>query len=130
MARLNHPTGIADRPSSVAIGELAIGLVEQLQRSRRGRVSFLRMGIVGAPVSDRVWRQSSARELARRLRPWSEKQVRMHFDRLRRDGLITAERDSANGPWRFEVPEGLSDASSPFSDLPTVEQLAADNAAA
>ena len=130
MARLNHPTGIADRPSSVAIGELAIGLVEQLQRSRRGRVSFLRMGIVGAPVSDRVWRQSSARELARRLRLWSVKQVRGHFDRLRRDGLITVERDTANGPWRFEVPKGLTDASSPFSDPPTAEQLAADNAAA
>ena len=107
-----------------------IGLVEQLQRSRRGRDSFLRMGTIGAPVSDRVWRQASARELARRLRPWSEKQVRGHFDRLRRDGLITAERDTANGPWRFEVPEGLSDVCSPFSDLPTAEQLAEDNAAA
>jgi hypothetical protein len=107
-----------------------IRLVEQLQRSRRGRSVFLRMGIAGPLVSDRVWRQSSARELARRLHPWSEKQVRVHFDRLRRDGLITAERDSANGPWRFEVPEGLGDASSPFADLPTAEQLAADNAAA
>ncbi len=107
-----------------------ISLVEQLQRSRRGRDSFLRMGIVGARVSDRVWRQSSARELARRLRPWSEKQVRGHFDHLRRRGLVTAERDTMNGPWRYEVPEELSDASSPFSDLPTAEQLAADNAAA
>ncbi len=107
-----------------------IRLVEQLQRSDRGRSEFLRMGIAGPPVSDRVWRQSSARELARRLRPWSQKQVRLHFDRLRRDGLITAERDSSNGPWRFEVPEGLGDASSPFADLPTAEQLAADNAAA
>ena len=50
--------------------------------------------------------------------------------RLRRDGLITAERDSANCPWRFEVPEGLGDASSPFADLPTAEQLASDSAAA
>jgi hypothetical protein len=107
-----------------------IGLVEQLQRSGRGRSAFLRMGIAGPRVSDRVWRQSSARELARRLRPWSEKQVRVHFDRLRRDGLITAERDTRNGPWRFALPEGLSDASSPFADLPTAGQLASDNAAA
>ncbi|NLF71273.1 MAG: hypothetical protein GX575_19760 [Candidatus Anammoximicrobium sp.] len=107
-----------------------IGLVEQLQRSRRGRDSFLRMGIVDAQVSERVWRRSSARELARRLRPWSAKQVRAHFDRLRRDGLITAERDSANGPWRFAVPEGIADGSSPFADLPTAEQLAAECAAA
>ncbi len=38
--------------------------------------------------------------------PWSEKQVRGHFDRLRRDGLITAERDTANGPWRFAAAGG------------------------
>jgi hypothetical protein len=107
-----------------------IGLVEQLQRSGRGRGVFLRMGIAGPPVSHRVWRESSARELARRLRPWSEKQVRVHFDRLRRDGLITAERDTANGPWRFAVPEGIADGFSPFADLPTAEQLAADCAAA
>ena len=107
-----------------------IGLVEQLQRSRRGRDSFLRMGVAGASVSDRIWRQSSARELASRLRVWSEKQVRGHFDRLRREGLITAERDTANGPWRFELPEGIADASSPFTDLPTAEQLAANCAAA
>ncbi|TVS21001.1 MAG: hypothetical protein EA424_01120 [Planctomycetaceae bacterium] len=107
-----------------------IGLVEQLQRSRRGRHSFLRMGTIGASVSDRVWRQASARELARRLRPWSVKQVRGHFDRLRQEGLVTAERDTANGPWRYEVPDELSDASSPFSELPTAHELAADNSAA
>jgi DNA-binding MarR family transcriptional regulator len=104
-------------------------LVEQLQGARRGREAFLRMGIVGERVTDRVWQRTSARELARSLRPWSAKQVRAHFDRLRRDGLITAERDAANGPWRYELPEEISDASSPFSDLPTAHELDADSSA-
>jgi hypothetical protein len=109
---------------------IVIGLIEQLQRFGRGRDAFLRMGIVGAQVSDRVWKRSSARELARRLRPWWVKQVRGHFDRLRQEGLVTAERDTTNGPWRYEVPEELSDAPSPFSELPTAHELAADNSAA
>lgn len=105
-------------------------LIERLQQKKYGRSAFRRMGLSGKQVSDLVWKQSSARELARRLRPWSVKQVRTHFDRLQKDGLITAEREASNRPWRYRLPDELSDASSPFSDLPTAQDLEADSSAA
>jgi predicted transcriptional regulator len=105
-------------------------LIERLQQKKYGRNAFRRMGLTGKQVSDLVWKQSSARELARRLRPWSVKQVRTHFDRLQKDGLITAEREASNRPWRYRLPEELSDPSSPFSGLPTAQDLEADSSAA
>jgi len=105
-------------------------LIERLQQKKYGRSAFRKMGLTGKQVSDHVWKQSSARELARRLRPWSVKQVRTHFDRLHKDGLITAEREASNRPWRYRLPEELSDPSSPFSDLPTAQDLEADSPAA
>lgn len=105
-------------------------LIERLQQKKYGRSAFRKMGLTGKQVSDQVWKQSSARELARRLRPWSVKQVRTHFDRLHKDGLITAEREASNRPWRYRLPEELSDASSPFSGLPTAQDLDAGSSAA
>jgi hypothetical protein len=49
--------------------------------------------------------------------------VRTHFDRLRRDKLITAERDHGNGPWRYELPEELTESPSPFNTLPPAQEL-------
>jgi hypothetical protein len=84
----------------------------------------LRMGLIGPPISNRNWQRSSSRNLARRLRPWSVKQVRTRFDRLLKGGLITAERRSENAPWQYQVPEVVSDVSSPFANLPTAQDLA------
>ena len=49
---------------------------------------------------------------------WSAKQVRAHFERLRRSGMITAEREHDNGPWQYELPEELTSRSSVFRGLP------------
>jgi hypothetical protein len=89
---------------------------------------FLRMGLVRRPPSERAFKRSEPQTLATILRPWSQKQVRVHFDALRKSGLITGERES-NGPWRYQLPEELHSVSSPFCNLPKVEELFAGSEA-
>ena len=95
-------------------------LIEYLQRVDAGHAQYLRMGCVGEPIAEPNWRRSRPRELARRLKPWSIKQVRTRFDRLYQRGLITAERPQANGPIHYEIPEELSNVRSPYARLPSV----------
>ena len=98
-------------------------LVEYLHQGADGYQWYCRMGLVRRPPDRNAWSTATPASLAANLRPWSLKQVRTHFDRLRREGLITAEREHGNGPWRYELPEELTDASSPFRDLPPARDL-------
>jgi hypothetical protein len=98
-------------------------LIEYLQRIDSGFLEYGRMGLMGEPIAEVTWRRSSPRELARRLTSWSIKQVRTHFDRLHRQGLITVERQQANGPLHYRLPEELENARSPYSRLPSVRSL-------
>jgi len=105
-------------------------LIEYLQRSDAGYARYLQMGCLDEPIAERNWRRSPPRELARRLKSWSIKQVRTHFDRLHQRGLITAERQQANGPIHYEIPEELREVQSPYSQLPTVNSAARNQPAA
>ena len=98
-------------------------LVEYLHQGADGYQWYCRMGLVRRPPDRNAWSTATPASLAANLRLWSLKQVRTHFDRLRHDGLITAEREHENGPWRYELPEELTDATSPFRDLPPARGL-------
>ncbi len=98
-------------------------LVDYLHHGADGYEWYCRMGLVRQAPNRDAWSTASPASLAANVRPWSVKQVRTHFDRLRRDGLITAEQEHRNGPWRYELPEELTDASSPFRDLPPIQEL-------
>ena len=77
-------------------------LVDYLRQGADGYEWYCRMGPGRRPPHRAAWDTASLDSLAANLRPWSVKQVRTHFDRLRRAGLITAEREVGNGPWRYE----------------------------
>lgn len=108
---------------------LVLTLIDYLQNADGGHARYLQLGCTGAPVPERNWKRLPARELARRLKGWSEKQVRTHFDRLQKRGLVTAEREQANGPLRYRMPEELENVGSPYSQLPTVRTLTQDHTA-
>jgi hypothetical protein len=46
--------------------------------------------------------------------------VFVYFEQLTKLGLVTARREHANGPIRYEIPEELTNVESPFSTLPTI----------
>jgi hypothetical protein len=99
-----------------------------LKAKTGGYDDFVKMGLIcRAPRRD-AWPRMSANDLIGFLRRWSSKQVRTHFDRLHRAGLITAEREPSNGPWRYELPEELTSTPSVFRNLPSAEELAAEGA--
>ena len=86
---------------------------------------FTKLGLIGPPPIRQRWRSASPKELAGRLRPWTPKQVRTRFERLRRNELITAERLAANGPWHYKLPEAFDGRRSVFDAVPPVEELVA-----
>ncbi len=98
-------------------------LVDYLHQGADGYQWYCRMGLAHRAPSSDAWSASTLDSLTVNLRPWSLKQVRTHFDRLRRTGLITAEREHGNGPWRYELPEELTDVACPFGALPPGEEL-------
>jgi len=100
-------------------------LIEHLQRRRDGYEMFGRMGIARRRPEPGEWSNLAAGRLASLLRPWTAKQVRSHFERLHKAGLITAERQPRNGPWRYLLPEEFSVAGTAFGDLPPADQLPA-----
>ena len=93
-------------------------LVAYLRQDAVGYEWYRRMGTARRSPNRNAWLTASADSLSVNLLAWSVKQVRRHFDRLQRDGLIAAERDQGNGPWRYALPEELSDASFPFHHFP------------
>ena len=91
-----------------------------------GYAMFQRMGLVRQPPNERDFKRSGLPILTRMLRSWSAKQVRVHFDALRKGGLISGERDSRNSAWKYRLPEELSISSSPFRSLPTANEQFSD----
>jgi hypothetical protein len=109
---------------------MVVTLIDYLLNSEDGHARYLQMGCTSESIPERNWKRLPARELARRLKGWSVKQVRTHFDRLHQRGLVTAERERANGPLHYEIPEELENVRSPYSQLPTVRSLTQDHSAA
>lgn len=102
---------------------LVVTLLEYLQRADDGYAHYLQMGCTGEPIAERGWRHLPARDLAKGLKSWSLKQVRTNFDRLHQRGLITAEREQANGPLHYRLPDELESVGSPYAKLPTLRSL-------
>lgn len=100
-------------------------LVQFLQRQPDGYERFRQMGLVRRPPERDAWRRAEVDGLIAYLRPWSAKQLRTHFERLRRLGMITAEREHGNEPWRYTLPEDLAARSNAYQNLPRIEGPAA-----
>ena len=100
-------------------------LVDFVRRRNDGYERFQRMGLIRRPPSRDRWRSMGTAAMVNNLRPWTAKQVRTHFDQLRRSGMITAERETANGPWRYALPEELQGRHSTYRRLPTAAELIA-----
>jgi hypothetical protein len=98
-------------------------LIEFLQRTNKYDV-YGRMGFSGATPKRQNWQRRSVETLTAPLLTWSVKQVRTHFGQMQKSGLVVAERDQANGPWMYALPEELTQISSPFRDLPPAADLA------
>lgn len=96
-------------------------LVEFLRRQPDGQERFRRMGLVRRPPEAETWRRAEVDTLTAYLRPWSAKQIRTNFDRLRKAGMISAEREHGNGPWRYALPEDLAERTGAFRRLPTIQ---------
>lgn len=71
----------------------------------------------------RDWPTREVTRLAALLLPWSLKQVRTTFERLTREGLISARRLTNNQPYRYLLPDRLRPRHSPFWLLPTADEL-------
>ncbi len=100
-------------------------LIDFVRRRNDGYERFQRMGLARRPPDREHWRNMDSAAMVGYLRPWTAKQVRTHFDQLRRTRLITAERETANGPWRYALPEELQGRRSSFRHLPTAAELIA-----
>jgi hypothetical protein len=100
-------------------------LVECLLDQSDGQQRFRQMGLVRQPPAEDAWRRAGINNLTGYLRAWSSKQVRTCFERLRRAGMITAERKRANGPWQYRLPEELMGPFSVFRGLPRVPAVTA-----
>ena len=69
------------------------------------------------------WPDADAAKVIRPLlRRWTQKQVRTHFDRLRKAGTITGSRESGNAPWVYRLPESFTPTPA-FSWLPTTDEV-------
>jgi hypothetical protein len=100
-------------------------MIEFLQQQPDGHERYRRLGLVGRAPQRDGWRGAEINGLIARLRPWSSKQVRTHFDRLQRTGMIAAKREQPNGPWRYGLPEDLTRRSSAFGWLPSPQDITA-----
>lgn len=98
-------------------------IVDFLRTLPDGYDRFCRMGLVRRPPNEGDFKTTETRALVVMLRPWSQKQVRTHFDGLCKSGLITGERDSGYAPWQYLLPEELSMSSTPFRSLPPADEL-------
>ena len=109
------------------LGNVRSGLVRRLvtylRQDADGYEWYRRMGTARRPPNRSAWATAPVDALSANLLAWSVKQVRSHFDCLQRDGLIAAERDQGNGPWRYALPVELSDASFPFHYFPPLARL-------
>lgn len=103
--------------------ECVAQLVRQLMREGgSGYEAYRRLGLIREAPRSESWPEGpSEQEWCRRLQSWTEKMVRTHFDSLREQGIISAERPRANGPWIYQVPHELQVTRSILSNLPLPE---------
>ena len=98
-------------------------LIAFLQRHADGYERFRRLGLVRRLAEREAWRRAEVSDLIACLRSWTYKQVRTHFDQLRKAGMITAQREQANGSWRYALPQELTSRPTAFRGLPTVQEI-------
>jgi hypothetical protein len=84
--------------------------------------AFQRLGLKQDLPPDFSW-PSEVRSLAKFLRPWTMKQVRDRFLRLRQRGFVDTDRSAGNAALRYRLPRELIDLASPYQELPSVERL-------
>ena len=103
--------------------ECVAELVKKLVRAgTSGYEEYRRLGLIREAPRSESWPEGpSEQEWCRRLQSWTEKMVRTHFDSLREQGIISAERPRANGPWVYQVPHELQVTRSILSNLPLPE---------
>jgi hypothetical protein len=133
-ARADAPAGVIEDDRAITRREIA-----DLGNTRGKTVEklldfLLQQGPVGVRIfgsigTTRVIKEQGdlpsrdSRELAKLLLSWGPKQTRTRFAFLHSKGLITAEREAANKPWVYELPEALANAASPFRSLPKPDEL-------
>lgn len=100
-------------------------LIKHLLSQPDGYEAFRQLGLSVRLPHGTDWPARNEKELAKVIRPWTAKQVRIRFDRLQKEGLITAERRPANGPWFYRLPESLADWRCDFRKLPKPTELEA-----
>jgi len=85
--------------------------------------AFDAMGLLRPLPAQYSLRGASMEDLVAMLRSWTAKQARSRFDRMRRDGLVDASRQPANGPWVYQIPEEYGQFPGEFQGLPSAEQV-------
>lgn len=105
-------------------------VIGYLRELPEGFEKYTRMGLIRKSPSPKQFAETALPKLTSILRSWSLKQVRTQFDSLRKSGLISGEREAANGPWQYCLPEELEVSSSPFCNLPPVNELFPDTCTA
>lgn len=97
-----------------------------LKDEKKGFSRFRELGLVRQLSKEEGWPgPNTVKKLAPLLRSWSYKQVRTHFGRLLKGGLIEGTKEQ-NGPWVYNLPEDLGAGRSAFCRLPTPTTLRAE----
>jgi hypothetical protein len=133
-ARADAPTGAVEEERTITRREIAdLGntrgkTVERLlnfllQQGPEGVAIFCSIGTTRVIKKEDGWPSRDNPELAKLLLTWGPKQTRTRFAFLQAKGLITAEREAANKPWVYGLPEALANPASPFRSLPKPEEL-------
>ena len=106
-------------------GKTTLNLVDFLLKDdQKGFKKFHSCGLtISIDSATGEWPSRDAKVCRNLLLRWSPKQVRTHFHRLVGEGLISAIRKSDNQPWKYRLPESLSEVASPFRKLPTADVL-------
>ena len=106
-------------PSSGCVAELVKKLINE---GGEGYQTYRSLGLVRSIEESENWPDDRSEEdWCKLLQPWTDKLVRTHFDSLRKQGIISAERRKANGPWVYRVPHELQAARSILANLPLPE---------
>jgi hypothetical protein len=104
-------------------GTLLREVVQRLAESPEGYSSFQQLGLSRPCPPEPKWKTSTRNKKMSLLQSWSYKQVRTHFDNLRKQKLIGGEREAANGPWQYRLPETFSSLHHRFQWLPKPDEL-------
>lgn len=122
-----HSEGLITRREVVDLGNIngptTLKLVDFLMKDGLDGLKKFRSCGLTVPIKEDKWPSLDPKECRNLLLRWSPKQVRTHFHRLVGEGLISAIRESDNQPWKYRLPESLSEVASPFRQLPMADSL-------